>query len=386
MRERWGSLCVVTKTGYGVGFWLAFWTGAVISACGSSGSATGPGSGGPGSKDAGADSSGGLPPGQEGGTLFEGGTSDGSNHPTDGCGSVALQGTVTPGHLVVVFDQSDSMNQKFKDTDGGLGDSGASLPKWQAAEDSLVAALAPIKNLLDVGAVFIPTGADSACTVAPIGTSPQIPIETGAMFITDFQGHFSAAGWKTILGTPLELGLAAANVALTPAPTPGQSAVVVLTDGAPNCGLSTLAQVEPPIVAMAARGIKTYVIGLPGSAGAATLLNGLAQAGGTTQYFSPTDPMDLQNQLAMIASTTVDQCTITLSPPPADPSMVHLFVTDAANPNGVEIMQSQDGGGDGWVLSPSGTTATLLGMTCTNAKNGDYTAITFVYGCSMLPQ
>ena len=103
-------------------------------------------------------------------------------------------------------------------------------------------------------------------------------------------------------------------------------------------------------------------------------------------YISPSDPTDLQNQLAMIASNTVDQCTITLSPPPADPNLVYLFVTDAADPNGVEIPESTDGGGNGWTLSPDGMTATLLGTTCANAKAGDYTAVTFVYGCPTLPQ
>ena len=371
------------KTTHLIGLSLAWWTGACLYACGSSSSP-------PGDIPPAADSGGGPVSVVDGGDsnvgAFESGFGDSVlPHNPDGCGSVALVSTVTPGHIVVVFDQSDSMNDKFTVADAG-SDGGALLPKWQAAENSIVAAVEPIKGLLDLGAVFIPTGANSACTVAPLGTSPQISIEPGAMFLTDFQGHFSAAGWKTILGTPLELGLAAANVALTPAPMPGQSAVVVLTDGAPNCGKSTLAQVEPPIVAMAARGIKTYVIGLPGSASASSLLGGLAQAGGTTQYYSPTDPMDLQNHLAMIASTTVDQCSISLSPPPADPSMVHLIVTDAANPGGVEITESEDGGGDGWTLSASGTTATLLGTTCTNAESGAYASITFVYGCAMLPQ
>jgi hypothetical protein len=330
-----------------------------------------------------------MMPAGDGGPGFDSSLmSDATRAPgPDACGSVVLEGAVTPGHIVVVFDQSDSMNEKFTIADGGTpADGGMLLPKWHAAEDALVAAVTPIQGLLDLGAVFIPTGADGACAVAPIGTSPQIAIEPGAMFLTEFQGHFSAAGWKTILGTPLELGLAAASAALTPPPTPGLSAVVVLTDGAPNCGKSTLAQVEPPIVAMAALGIKTYVIGLPGSASAAALLNGLAVAGGTTQYYSPSDPMDLQNQLTSIASNTVDQCTLTLSPPPADPSMVHLIVTDTANPAGVQIPRSTDGGGDGWTLSANGTTATLLGSICTNAKDGDYTSITFVYGCSNVPQ
>jgi hypothetical protein len=378
------------KTAYLVGLSIACWMGATISACGSSGSTTGAGgtaattsqgtgtgTGGTGMTSTGTG---------EGGTFLDSGISDVFIQPDgDACGSVALKGTITPGHIVVVFDQSDSMQDPFTDADGGTPDGGA-LPKWQAAEDAIVAAVTPIENLLSLGAVFIPTGASDACTVAQIGTSPQIAIGPGPAFLTAFQGHFSAAGWNTILGTPLELGLAAANTALTPAPSPGQSAVVVLTDGAPNCGKSTLAEVEPPIVAMAGRGIKTYVIGLPGSASAATLLNGLAMAGGTGSYITPTDPTDLQNQLAMIASTTVDQCTITLSPPPADPSLVYLIVTDTADPNGVEIMESTDGGGNGWSLSADGTTATLLGTICTNAKDGDYTSINFVYGCPMLPQ
>jgi von Willebrand factor type A domain len=379
------------KTAYLIGLSLACWTGAAMSACGSSGNVTG-GSGGTaatasqgtgtstGGKGMTSTGSG------EGGSFLDAGVGGGSvQQDGDACGSVALKGTVTPGHIIVVFDQSDSMQDPFPDADGGTQDGGV-LPKWHAAEDAIVAAVTPIENLLDLGAIFIPTGADGACTVAQIGTAPQIAIEPGPAFLTAFQGHFSAAGWTTILGTPLELGLAAANTALTPAPSPGQSAVVVLTDGAPNCGKSTLAEVEPPIVAMAMRGIKTYVIGLPGSASAATLLNGLAVAGGTTSYYSPSDPTDLQMHLAQIASDTVDQCTITLSPPPSDPSMVHLIVTDAASPNGVEIAESEDGGGDGWSLSADGTTATLLGTTCTNAKAGDYTSITFVYGCPTLPQ
>jgi hypothetical protein len=288
---------------------------------------------------------------------------------------------IKPGNIIVVFDQSDSMGQAFKDADGGT----SMLKKWQAAEQALVQAVTPIQNLLNLGAIFFPTGADSACTAAPITmTPPQIAIEPGPMFLTDFQGHFSAPGWTLILGTPLRQGLDQANTALMNPPA-GQSAVVILTDGAPNCMYSTLAQVEPPVQAMATRGIKTYVIGLPGSAGASMILDGLAMAGGTMSYYSPSDPTDLQTQLATIASNTVDQCTITLNPPPADPNKVYLIVTDPQHPNGVEIPESPDGGGDGWILSADGTTATLLGATCTNAKNGKYTSITFVYGCPMLP-
>ena len=52
---------------------------------------------------------------------------------------------ITPGNIIVVFDQSDSMGQKFTDADAGTTDAGLLLPKWEAAENALVAAVTPIE-------------------------------------------------------------------------------------------------------------------------------------------------------------------------------------------------------------------------------------------------
>ena len=134
---------------------------------------------------------------------------------------------------------------------------------------------------------------------------------------------------------------------------------------------------------MFSRGIKTYAIGLPGSATAASLLNAIAAAGGTGTYLSPADQTTLETALAQITSSTIDQCTITLSPTPPDVNAVYLFATDPAHPKGIEIPRVD--GGDGWMLSPDGTTATLTGSVCTTAKSGGYTTIQFVYGCPALP-
>jgi hypothetical protein len=377
----------------GVGLLLFVGTCALAVACGSgaakssssadSGASTGHGGASGGSTGHGGASNGSTGNGVGGGISFEGGLADAPTVDGDACGSVTLTQTLQPGNVIVVFDQSDSMNQKFTDADAG--DGGTSGPKWQVAENALIAALTPIEALVNGGAIFFPTsGGATACdaVVAPITMTPQISIEGGKSFVKDFGDHFSAPGWKLILGTPTVDALKAADAALSGASTPkGQSAVVLLTDGAPTCDTAT-ADILAPVQDMFSRGIKTYAIGLPGSATAAQLLDDIAAAGGTSTYYSPADPTALEDKLATIASGTVDQCTITLSPPPQDPSLVHLVVTDAQNPNGVEIPRVD--AGDGWSLSADGTTATLDGSVCTTAMNGGYTSIQFVYGCASI--
>jgi hypothetical protein len=364
--------------------------GAWIAACGSTGGqgtsggiggAGGAGAGGSGTSSSGSASS-------SGGFNLDASTHDSSyTQDGDACGSSPIQTMMTPGTIVVVFDQSDSMNQAFSSGDGGP--SGA---KYKVAEDSLVAALMPSQANLNIGAIFFPTKntGTSTCTaaVAPITNSPQIPVEPGGMFLTDFQGHFSAAGWSLILGTPTGDALTRADTALAgPAPASGKRAVIILTDGAPTCeGDAGVNSILGPVQDMYSRGIQTYAIGLPGSATAANLLNQIASAGGTGQYISPADQASLQTALAQIASQTIDMCTVTLNPPPPDPSKVYLIVTDPQHPNGEVIPEVSDAGSDGWVIGPNGDTATLTGAVCTNAKNGAYSTINFVYGCPTLPQ
>jgi hypothetical protein len=378
------------RTSWTIAIAVSLCAGASIAACGSAGTGnSGSNSGGSGASSGhgGSTGTGGhggsmssSTMGAGGGFILDSGLPETSAHDGDACGSVALTTHLTPGNIVVVFDQSDSMTDAYTLPDGGSG--GA---KWKVAEEALTAALTPNEALVNAGAIFFPTTAtgNTCSTVALIGAAPQIQIEPGAKFVTDFEGHFSATGWTVILGTPTKDALTNANLALPdPSPFPGQRAVIILTDGAPTCD-TVKADILAPVQAMFTRGIKTYAVGLPGSTGAANLLNAIAQAGGTGTYVSPSDPTSLQTALSQIASTTVDQCTVTLTPPPEDPSLVYLIVTDATHPQGYEIPRGD--GGDGWTLSSDGTTATLVGSVCSTAKSGGYTSLQFVYGCAVLP-
>jgi hypothetical protein len=317
-----------------------------------------------GTVDAG-ESGDGATPGGDSGSSADGG--DG------GCGSVVLQGSLIPGNVVVVFDQSLSMNQAF-------GDAG---PKYKVASEALLAAVTPLQGELNLGAIFQPTAWEDAgvCPpVAPISQEPpQIPIMDGGAFIAAWGAHFEPP-WKLLLGTPLGAALDQANSALM-SPPPGKTAVVVMTDGEPNCGES-LASILAPVQAMSSRGIPTFVVGLPGASGAKVLMD-LADAGGTGSYLLPADGVALQTELSQIASNSLDQCTIQLVPPPPDPTQVHLVVTSAASGNTYQI--APDAGGGGWSLSNASQTAMLLGGTCATAEDGGFSKIEFDYGCVSIP-
>lgn len=352
--------------------------GAVAASCGGAGEAGSASSDG----HAGGGEGGTGGAGADGGALGDGfgvdePEDDGAAPDGDNCGSVLLGAQAQPGNVVVVFDQSDSMKNNFNDPDAG-----ASGPKWQVARDALAAALQPLAGTLRAGAIFFPTAprpAGGTCgLVDPIGNAPpQIAIQDGAPFLAAWQAHFGS-GWKTILSTPLKAALDEANAALAdPFPFTGPRIVVVMTDGAPTC-VTDPAKILAPVQDMATRGIQTFVVGLPGSSKASTLLDAIAQAGGTTSYLSPADPAALAASLAQIAQGAVDPCTLALSPAAPDPGKVYLYVTDAATGVQHEVPMS-----DGWSVSADGATATLTGALCDAAKHGDFSEVQFVFGCPL---
>lgn len=318
------------------------------------------------------------------GTLqLDAGTSTGptADASPDACGNVELpmtaKKTVVPGNVLVVFDRSLSMEQSF-----------GSTSKYQAAGQALVDAVKPIESDLVVGALLFPSptansgsfGGGLCAPVDPITAASQIPFSPGAVFIQKWQSWLSTA--KLLLGTPIDKAFQRASDALSPPPAQGATVVVLFTDGEPTCPQSPSA--DQIAASLLGQGIKTYVVGLPGAQGV-TYLDKIAKAGGTNNYLLPTDATQLQQQLASIAKQTVttalDNCTLTLNPPPADPTQVHLVVTLAQSGKTYQVPQ----GPGQWTLSKDGKTVTLTGATCDAAKAGDYSKIELLYGCVSAP-
>ena len=199
----------------------------------------------------------------------------------DGCAGVTVEAKVDvkPGNVLVLFDQSLTMAEPWSEPGG------TSSPKYAAASKALIDAITPIVSQVNLGALFFPTSAATdpidLCTahVAPISMAPpQVAIQPGVSFVPAWNAHFPAApASPLLLGTPLNEALKHADTALMDPTLVGNTAVVIFTDGQWTC---VDGSEDVSVAALFARGIKTYIVGLPGAAGV-TRLDMLAKTGGT---------------------------------------------------------------------------------------------------------
>jgi hypothetical protein len=305
------------------------------------------------------------------------------------CGTLRLEQDVEvtrhPGNLLILFDQSLSMN-----------DAWAQTTKIVAAQTALQNAIMSLQDSLTVGAIFFPT---LACipglpgvAVDPIESANQIQFQPGPMFLQSWAAHWMAVGGAVGIGTPMNEAFDRAEVAIQGAKLTGNLAVVAFTDGAPNCvpddTMTMIPTMPEPARAagwLANKMVKTYVVGLPGADGV-DLLNQVAVSGGTMQYILPDDPAALEAKLREVVSETVkmgfDSCSINLKPA-ADPvEKLQMVVEENGMRSRVDRMLSADAG---WSITPDGTHVEIMGKLCDDAKAGRFQSITFEYGCKDLP-
>jgi hypothetical protein len=102
--------------------------------------------------------------------------------------------------------------------------------------------------------------------------------------------------------------------------------------GGPGSCLDDLATIGA-VAELARRGIKTYVVGIPGTAPYATLLTELARTGGTSRpagsgagYYDVDHLTELDDILASIGSTVLLSCHLHLDMPPREMSLVNVYL------------------------------------------------------------
>ena len=306
-----------------------------------------------------------------------------------------------PPNLYFVLDRSASMQQDSK---------------WLTiitVLGSLVVALGPRAN---VGAAVFPDPQYDNCApgveVAPLrrGDAPAGKAGPTATTLLKILGGLTANG-----GTPTAATLEALAPAL--AKLQGKTYVILATDGGPNCNASAACDVancelniesaasacrpggpinccadssygsslscldsDPTVSAVRAiaqSGIPVYVVGVPGSAPYAALLDELANAGGTQRSTEPryyavntTDVSAFTATIFGIAATITGTCTLTLNDTPPVPGDINVFLDENVLPQM---------GPDGWTLD--GKTVTILGQSCQEIQTGAILDVRVVAGC-----
>jgi hypothetical protein len=334
--------------------------------------------------------------------------------PVDGaCGGTSMKATARDANLLLVVDRSGSMLQK---------PTGFAVKKWEAVSTALRDALTPVAGRTNLGLQLYPSREAASGNVCAVATGPSaidVPVGPGAETLDEI---LTAVSTTVPAGaTPTGLALAEAHAYFTTGAgrdLQGDKYVILATDGGPNCGTATsctaeqcttnidgscsagrnccdpatggsriscldesgvLAQLE----ALKSAGVKTFVVGIPGTEGYRTTLDRFAEAGGqvntsgSTKYFAVSAEGGvggLTSVFAMITGELITSCRISLEDAAPDPEKINVYVDDVVVPRGGE---------NGWELDPSTTPPSIVikGSTCEKVKTTGARAISVIYGC-----
>jgi len=337
-------------------------------------------------------------------TLVEPNT-DAATPPPDGaCGGTTVLATAREANLLLVLDASGSMLQK---------PAGFPVTKWQAVATSLRDALGPTKDKLSLGLELYPHGTD-ACTVPTGAEAIQVPIGPGASTFDTIVT--TVAGTSPAGATPTAKALAAAREYFTAGAgkeLKGDRYVVLATDGGPNCNSAITCGPEScttnidgncssgnccatsPITcldgdrviaelnALKLAGVKTFVVGIPGTEAYKPWLDQFAEAGGVVnpagpdKYFSVSASggvAGLTAVFSVITGSLITSCRIDLDRAAPDPNQINVYVDEVPVPQG---------GADGWDYDGTSSPPSILikGRTCDAVTTKGARVITVAYGC-----
>jgi hypothetical protein len=301
-------------------------------------------------------------------------------------------------NLYFVLDRSGSMSE-----DG----------KWDTVRDVIARTVSQLGPRVRVGVAVFPGLANGCSTGIETLSVRQGDVAPSPNELSmTAKAVLSATALAASGGTPTAATLRALEPSITK--LAGRTYVVLATDGGPNCNASASCGAETcipniegqpsfcsgatnccdkqyygplqcldaqptidAVASLAKKNVPTYIVGVPGSAPYANLLDQLAQVAGTARSGSPayyrvdgTDPAAFSAALAKVAAKISATCTYPLSKIPDDPGMINVFL------DGKPIANDPV---DGWTLW--GSVVTLMGASCDRVLSGEVLQVRVVEGC-----
>ena len=329
-----------------------------------------------------------------------------------GCVNASIQGQLRPTSLLFILDRSGSMNcnlpedgQSTADCDAFPVSRFADQPtKWEL---TLSALRSTLNELASTGRVRVALSAfpveGSACTVAKVPQLPFVALTpdsvediTAALELLAPYGNTPLVG-ATILGYQYLLDEMRQD-ALS-----GESFVVLITDGRETCSpgdVDKLLKTDAP-TALEKLGVRTYVIGVPGSEQAREFLSSLAEAGGTVRsadcYYGPLDTdgnchfdmttsrnfgADLVASLLQI-NAEVLSCSFSIPETTGGTPVDLTQVNVSLNGQSIPFIASEpcNSATEGWQYTPGNASIRLCGAACAKAQQPG-SDVSIILGCA----
>jgi hypothetical protein len=333
-----------------------------------------------------------------------GASSSGAGGGTEMCATSTAMATPELPVLEFLVDLSLSMNDMAP---------GSTSSKWIETRDALVTAFGAMRDGTNVGLTFypdVPSGMPCFDEQFDVAIGPLNATQRAAIDMA-LQNEMPSGS------TPTHDAYVYALDQLRASTLRGQKYVVLITDGIPtyalNCEGTGMPGQDPPTptqplidesAAAMAEGIRTFVIGSPGSEGAVASLSAMASQGGTARAgCSDAGPtychldMTTEPDFSTALNTALEQvisgipltCDFDIPPPPAgqvlDRNKVNVTYTDGSgNPMDIGRDASLDAleCTNGWQYSPDFTQVTLCGELCDAVKADPMATVTIVLGCT----
>ena len=347
------------------------------------------------------------------------------------CSGWTTEGENPPAILTFVVDVSSSMNDKTPST--------GSRTKWEITRDSLQNAINHLPQVTEVGMLLYPNGSTISNPTGPMVETKHC-VNTSALISVDslgttgsWQRQALTSGLQNAMvqgATPTEDAYDyALNDCLLPAmssSTSDRSYMVLITDGEPTLSVGCVGTGEAgnpvdthPIVsaiasAWATNGVRTFVIGSPGSEKSASTgadvrawLSSAASAGQTpltedcsdtgTPNFCHVDLSQVPDFLARLQQALQSIAGQVLSCEYAIPS--DTTQGGAVNPNAVNVIYAVNGdrsqelligqtdpnctGGGGWYLDAA-SKIVLCANTCKTVQQDPNAILRILGGCQSI--
>jgi hypothetical protein len=340
------------------------------------------------------------------------------------CSTTKVAANFTQINMLIVMDKSGSMNST---------PAGYSKTKWAGAVDSLAAALKPTETLVKYGFMLYPylsSGPVTQCELAEGEAAVNIGVGPAADTVPRINALMAATAPKG--GTPTAAALAAAYKYYTigiGAVLEGQKYVLLVTDGGPNCNAEVVCtadtctsnmdnvdksgvcgvsvgnccdkavavaggpnpqsaclddlNVVSQIQALRNAGIKTFVVGIPGTEQYSTYLDTFADAGGvpvtdptkTKKYYEVTGESGLLETFNTITTSLVRSCTVPLEAKPQDLANINVAIDCSPVP------QTTAGVANWTYVDGTPPSIVFQGSQCTRIEATGVNRVDVVLGC-----